>query len=309
MYDIKQSEKRIQKYRNIALTANTAVFIFGSLAMLAFANRAGYRISKDLLMPAFIIFTIIFGVIGFVIKIYKNKAIKLIMPYVITKFKDQFGNDFVYSRDYDFSKRILDDSGLVDTANKVVCSDMIKVQYPEGDKMSLSNIKTYKVTKDKNGKKSEIIIDSGIFIDRKTDLETGVYFIIRDKTFFASKEMVINGRELNLVKKVHPAFDKKYRLYTSDSIKAFRFLSPTVIEKFLKMATIKGHISELSIFDSQVYLFINGAEIEVAIQSLIKKPNIDFMIEDSYENINEILKMVEFIYSEQRIQRLSSKIK
>lgn len=307
MYDIKQSRKRIQAYRKIALTMNAVIFLVGSLALLAFAHQFSYRISEDFLMTVFVILAVMVGAIGLITNIYQKKAVKIIMPYVITKFEDKFGNDFVYSRDYDFSQRVLEDSGLVDTGNKVVCSDMIKVQYLEGDKMSLSNIKTYKVTKNKNGKKRKVLLDSGIFIDRKTELKSGVDFVIRDKQYFASKTMYINGKELNLIKKVQSSFDKKYSLYTSDAIKAFRFLSPSVVEKFLKMATIKGHVSELSIFDNQVYLFINKARIDVAIQSLLKKPNIEFMIEDSYENINEILKMIEFIYSEQRIQRLSSK--
>lgn len=309
MYSIKEAEQRIKKRRVVAVLANSLLIAVSTGLIAYFYFLENELIDHFFLMKSFMVVVVAFGLMATVTSSYRNSTIRLVMPYVITKFEDRFGKDFAYSREYDLPKRMLNQSGLVDASDRVKCSDMIKVQFPGGDKMSLCNVKTYRVTRDKDGKEKEHLVDSGIFVKRITDMDTGTYFVIRDKTYFAKNIMILKGKELYGVSKVQPSFDKHYRLYTSDSIKTFRFLSPSVIEKFMEMANVKGHVSELSLFDNEVFLFINGAEIEVVVQSLFIRPNIDKMIQESYDNINEVLNMVDFVYNEQRITRLSKEKK
>lgn len=308
MYSIKKAEKKIRKNRLLAVVANISIFSAGAAVLFYFYRSAGYDYTNPVFhFKSLLAFVITASALYGITSLYRKSTINLVMPYVVTKFEDRFGKDFAYSQTYDISKSMLDKSGLVNTADRIKCSDMIKVQYPEGDKMLLCNVSTYRVTRNKDGKETEHLVDSGIFVRRLTDMETNTHFVIRDKQFFADNSINIRGEELNLIRKVQPAFDKHYHLYTSDAIKAFRFLSPSVIEKFMEMATVKGHVSELSLFNHQVFLFINGAEIEVSVQSMFVTPKIDKMIKESYDNITAVLDMVDFVYNEQRITRLSQR--
>lgn len=307
MYSIKKAEKKIRKRRILAASINTVLFsiLFASIAY--FYSTSNYEATQFFWIKSFGSLVVITGLIYFVTGLYYDSTVKLVMPYVITKFEDRFGKDFAYSQSYDIPRAMLDESGLVNTADRFRCSNMIKVQYPDGDKMLMCNVSTYNVTKDKEGRETEHLVDSGIFVNRATDLDTGTHFVIRDKQYFASKSMNLKGEDLLLIPKVQPAFDKYYNLYTTDSIRTLRFLSPSVIEKFMNMAKVKGHVSELSLFDDQVYLFINGANIEVYVQSLFVTPKIDKMVKKSFDNISTVLDMVDFVYNEQRITRLSKR--
>lgn len=307
MYNVKNAGLKISKIRWLALSLNASLITITSLLIGSLLPESGNWLEQAFLMKAILIgFACMIG-IALTIRGYRLKVAEIAMPYVITKFEGKFGKDFAYSRHYDLPVNTVDDSSLLGPFDRVECSDMIKLQYPEGDKIFVCNISTFKVTTNAKGKEKKTLLESGIFVRRLTDMKTGMHLTIRDRRYSNDDSLYSENGDLILVREVAPEFDKAFTLYTSDAIQALRILTPSALEAFMKMPKIKGRASNVSINDNQQFLFVRDAEISIPVQSVLVRPNIDRMAIKSHENISSLINVMDLLYDEQRRVWLSKK--
>jgi len=239
---------------------------------------------------------------------YSDKCSKLLMPSVLDSISHRLGSDFKYDHDgrNKYAPYDLEESGLVDLCDEHNIGSRIDSTMPNGNPITLFNFKSYRVTRDKDGKKQRHVVEDGVFVDLRVEMDSDVKIIVRDKQFFSSKTMRIHSVLLNKLRSVNAQFDKDYQVYTNDDIRAMRFLSPSMVEKFMRLAREHGHVSEISVSNGRIFMFLNGASIKAVSWLPIKRPDIDEMIAEARDNLDQILDMMELIYNEERLGRMNT---
>lgn len=304
--DLNAAQKTLESARfwSLTVSAIAAVVPFIPIAFLVGLERA---ISLDFPLEfGFIAMVAAFILIGAIFAGYTSKCSNVLMPSVLDSVSDRLGSGFIYDADGHCDKYILEESGLVDTADEVDVSSRIEGPGRDGLGINMCNVSTYTVSRDKDGRKTRNLVDSGVFIEKTVDRASDVKIVVRDKTFFASKTMDIHGVRLEVVKNINARFEKDYQVYSNDPIKTLRFLSPSMIEKFMNLARIDRKVSEISVSNNRIYLFLNNAEIKAVGWLPLLQPDVHAMIGEATENLTQILDMVDLVCNEQRLERMDS---
>ena len=97
-----------------------------------------------------------------------------------------------------------------------------------------------------------------------------------------------------------PVFSKRFRVYSSDQIEARYLVTTRFMENFLNLKTAFGNrLAKCAFFDNQIMFAISTNQNLFEVGSLLNPPTNYRQIRKCYEQINSILKMIEYFKFDQ----------
>ncbi|MBR4141352.1 MAG: DUF3137 domain-containing protein [Campylobacter sp.] len=170
---------------------------------------------------------------------------------VVEKVVKDINPNFVYLKDLHISEAEFNKTGIFSTQGRMFDGDDLISGEIEGVKFKMSDIRLKEVRK--RGKSTQIV-----------DIFKGVVFIAEFYKNFLSHTVVLGSSEAKAfgkkIKVDNIEFNKKFRVYTSDEINAFYILSPSFMQRFLRLQKRLGCSINAVFLENKIYLYIDNGK-------------------------------------------------
>lgn len=249
-------------------------------------------------------------------KLYTKSAKKVFCKDVIGEVNNDTGHTIKHKEKLKIDKSIIKNSGLVVSGSY---KNRFNLNYKDenGNNIQFFNLRINR-SQDK-----KVFCGKGVFaiIDLNFDAGGESNFIIREKLNFLSREKPLpEDKSFKKLSRLSSGFNEKYDFYAENGMKAMRFLSPSMAERFYNASpnrtfsevmfgtTAFGSLVEMSLIDNKLYLFLNEDNFDIQVSGNFYKPECGTEVEDKSTNsIKEVIDKINYFFDEDRLKRINPK--
>lgn len=222
-------------------------------------------------------FAIIIGVFAYIIYFGFNRKNtrynNLFKEKVIAKFVNAYSSSLNYHANRGIGPSVYK-QGEFEPFNVFYSEDAIIGTFEDGNSISMSEVKAIRESRDSDGDKTRVIVFHGMFAEVKLPKLVLANIKIRRDQF------LLEGR--NKVEMDSGEFEKKFTVFSTDSIIAMQLLTSDIMQMFIDFKEKNRITPELTIKADRMYIRFNTGDV---FEANLTKESLDFDTLLRYYNI------------------------